>query len=227
MCKKHTSVSHSSTESEAISLDAGLRMGGIPALDLWDVVIEVLHSSKNTHQAVRYHCREEMVDDQVPRSRERSEIQSTKANTKSKRNSNRDVDEVSNMDHVVTSADASHFDSQLYTFEDNEAVIKMIIMGRSPMMRYVSRNHTVALDWVFDRIILEPKIQIKYVDTTNQLVDMLTKGNFRRDEWSHLLSLLNIVNFSMFSCRHFVSIFQPNIREEVQDKSLWWRNRGQ
>ena len=31
--KKQTSVSHSSTESEIISLDAGLRMDGIPALD--------------------------------------------------------------------------------------------------------------------------------------------------------------------------------------------------
>ena len=42
MCKKQTSVSHSSTESEIISLDAGLRMDGFPALDLWDLVIEVL-----------------------------------------------------------------------------------------------------------------------------------------------------------------------------------------
>ena len=41
MCKKQTSVSHSSTESEIISLDAGLRMDGLPALDLWDLVIEV------------------------------------------------------------------------------------------------------------------------------------------------------------------------------------------
>ena len=48
MCKKQTSVSHSSTETEIISLDAGLRMDGIPALDLWDVVIEVLHSSNST-----------------------------------------------------------------------------------------------------------------------------------------------------------------------------------
>ena len=47
MCKKQTSVSHSSTESEIISLDAGLRMAGIPTLDLWDLVIEVLHSSSN------------------------------------------------------------------------------------------------------------------------------------------------------------------------------------
>ena len=36
MCKNRTSVSHSSTESEIISLDAGLRMDGTPALDLWD-----------------------------------------------------------------------------------------------------------------------------------------------------------------------------------------------
>ena len=34
MCKKQTSVSHSSTEAEIISLDAGLRMDGIPALSL-------------------------------------------------------------------------------------------------------------------------------------------------------------------------------------------------
>ena len=47
MCKKQTSVSHSSTESEVISLDAGLRMDGISALDLWDLVKEVLHSSNN------------------------------------------------------------------------------------------------------------------------------------------------------------------------------------
>ena len=47
MCKKQTSVSHSSTEAEIISLGAGLRMDGIPALTLWDLVIEVFHSKPN------------------------------------------------------------------------------------------------------------------------------------------------------------------------------------
>ena len=37
MCKKQTSVSHSSTESEIISLDTGLRLDGLPALELWDL----------------------------------------------------------------------------------------------------------------------------------------------------------------------------------------------
>ena len=47
MCKKQTSVSQSSTESGIISLDEGSRMDGIPALDLWDLVIDVFHSSAN------------------------------------------------------------------------------------------------------------------------------------------------------------------------------------
>ena len=49
MCKKQTSVSHSSTESEFISLDAGLRLDGILALDLWDLIVAVLHG--NTYQS--------------------------------------------------------------------------------------------------------------------------------------------------------------------------------
>ena len=49
MCKKQTSVSHSSTESEIISLDAGLRLDGIPALDLWDLIVAVLHG--HAHQS--------------------------------------------------------------------------------------------------------------------------------------------------------------------------------
>ena len=46
-CKKQTSVSHSSTEAEIISLDAGLRMDGIHALTLLDLVIEMFHSVPN------------------------------------------------------------------------------------------------------------------------------------------------------------------------------------
>ena len=55
--------------------------------------------------------------------------------------------------------------SSMYVFEDNEAVIKMIMEGRSPTMRHVSRTHRFALDWLFDRINLDSKIQIKYIDT--------------------------------------------------------------
>ena len=57
-----------------------------------------------------------------------------------------------------------------------------------------------ALDWLFDRTNLDPKIQIKYIDPKNQLADILTKGNFTRDEWNHLLCLFNISHFSSTVC---------------------------
>ena len=115
--------------------------GWNPALDLRDAVIKVLHSSKTTHQAVRDdHCQVEKVEDHVPRSRACNEIWSSNQNTISKRTSNREVGELSNVDHNVTSEELFQFVAQLYIFEENEAVIKMIIEGRGPTMRHVSRT---------------------------------------------------------------------------------------
>ena len=56
MCKKQTSVSHSSTESEIISLDTGLRLDGLLALELWDLIVSVFgnisHISDRTGKLV-------------------------------------------------------------------------------------------------------------------------------------------------------------------------------
>ena len=173
MCKKQASVSHSSTESEIISLDAGLRLDGIPALDLRDLIVSVFESVTHTSDRTGR-----------PVDTERSQKSQGKTNV------------LNNIDCVPSNVQSSHQEVLLYNFEDNEAVIKMIMKGRSPTMRHVSRTHRVALDWLFDRIILDPKIQIKYNDTKNQLADILTKGNFTRDEWNHLLCLFNISHFS-------------------------------
>ena len=115
-------------------------------------------------------------------------------------NSQGKINVLNNIDSVPSNVQSSRQVALLIVFEDNEAVIKVIIKGRSPTMRHVSRTHRVALDWLFDRINLDPKIQIKYIDTKNQLADMLTKGNFTRDEWNHLLCLFNISHFSSAVC---------------------------
>ena len=121
-------------------------------------------------------------------------------------------------DHVASNAKHSYFGALLYIFEDNEAVIKVIVKGISPTMRHVSRTHRVALDWLFDRTNLDPTILVKYVDTKNQLEDMLTKGNFTRDEWDHLLRLLDIMSFSMCSCRHFSPIDNTMSKRLMQEE---------
>ena len=57
MCKKQTSVSHSSTEAELVSLDAGLHIDGILAFDLWDLAKEVfslLSNPINENQKIKH-----------------------------------------------------------------------------------------------------------------------------------------------------------------------------
>ena len=58
---------------------------------------------------------------------------------------------LNNVDLVPSNAQFSHQEALLYVVEDNEAVIKMIINGRIPTMRHVSRTNRVALDWLFGR----------------------------------------------------------------------------
>ena len=143
MCKKQTAVSHSSTESEIISLDTGLRLDGLPALELWDPIVSVFGSVSQISD------RSGQPDSDVHK----------------RHKSQKKIDVMEDIDSVPSYAQCARLEALLYVFEDNEAVIKMIIEGRSSTMRHVSRTHRVALDWLFDRINLDSKIQIKYIDT--------------------------------------------------------------
>ena len=170
MCKKQTAVCQSSTESEIISLDTGLRLDRLPALELWDPVVSVLGN--------------------VSRVSDRSGQPECDIHKHQK--SHNKIDVMKDIDAVPSNVQSARQEALLYVFEDNEAVIKMIIRGRSPTMRHVSRTRRVAFYWLFDRIDLDSKIQIKYIDTK--------KGNFTRDQWNHLLNLFNISHFSSTSC---------------------------
>ena len=95
MCKKQTSVSHSSTEPEIISLDAGFWLDGIPALNLCDLIVAVLHG--NTHQ--NYQVRRDLF----------------KSPTRKK--SHGMIDDLNNVDFISSIVHSSRKD----IFEDNEA----------------------------------------------------------------------------------------------------------
>ena len=111
MCQKQTSVSHSSTESEIISLDAGLRLDGIPALDLWDLIVAVLHG--NTHQS----------------NQERGDPCTNLVRAKPhklplRKKSHGMIDDHNNVDFISSNVHSSRQEALLYIFEYNEAVIK-------------------------------------------------------------------------------------------------------
>ena len=103
-------------------------LDGIPALDLRDLVIEVFHSPLN--QINKYKDQES----QGNRSRNTTRYMKNPNPTK---HVNLDLNDV---DYVPSNAKFSRFGAMLYIFEDNEAVIKMIIKDRSPTMRQCVKN---------------------------------------------------------------------------------------
>ena len=121
MCNKQISVSHSSTESEIISLDAGLRLDGFPALDLWDLIVVVLHGNTNqSNQARRDLCTNQ------------HEVRSTPHTIQKQKKSHGMINDLDNVDFISSNVNSSRQEASLCVFEDNEAVIKMIIREKVP-----------------------------------------------------------------------------------------------
>ena len=187
MCKKQISVSHSSTEAEVISVDAGLRMDGSSALDLWDLVIDVFHSSSNQTNKTKDVREPRGQLSATPQSNMRKQIPTTHTNL-----------DLTNIYHVPSNGTHSCSNAMLYVFEDNEAV--MIIKGRGPTMRHVSRTHRVALDWFLTGFILILKFRFDTLIPNINSHAFLTKCNFTRDEWNNLLLMLNISHFGSTCC---------------------------
>ena len=109
-CKKQGSISNSSTESELISLDAALRMEGIPALALWELIIDVFHPMP-------------------PNPNDRADQTAHKPKNM--------YEELSSVDSVPTNLSAPNGRAKLVLLEDNDPVIQICIKGRNPTLRHV------------------------------------------------------------------------------------------
>ena len=118
-CKKHGTNSHSSTEAEVISLDMALRLDGIPHLHLWEDIVLMF------------------TDKPRPRFERRLKPAG--------------MYEIiaEDVDYVQKTLPELTCHGKLVVMEDNDAVIKMIIKGRSNKLRYAARTQRIDLDWLF------------------------------------------------------------------------------
>ena len=92
-------------------------MDGLPALELWDLVVPVLGNVSR-------------VSDGSGK---------PESDVHKRHKPHKKIDVIKDIDSVLSNVQSAR--------EEAEAVIKMIIKGRSPTMRHVSRTHRVALDW--------------------------------------------------------------------------------
>ena len=121
VCKKHGAVSHSSTEAEAIALDAALRLEGLPALMLWDTVIDVLSPEKITQNKKPL-----ALGDQKHQKPAQGIAEGSPNLSGMVRSQSSCSPTVNEVDFVPPSAVLSSGSAKLFLFEDNEAVIKCV-----------------------------------------------------------------------------------------------------
>ena len=103
-------------EAEIVSLDAGTRMDGIPSLLLWELMLTVMY---------------QLPSDKLP---------------KRKFKHNGIYELLATVDHVPATLPRPLGNAKLVLLEDNDAVIKMIIKGRTHKLKYVPGIHRIDLD---------------------------------------------------------------------------------
>ena len=176
--KKQTSVSHSSTESEIISLDTGLRLDGLPALELWDLIVSVLVM---------------FLVFQIDRG---------------------------NLSMMITNITSLIRKSMWWktlilspqTFSPRvKKLCCMCLVTMKQWSKWLLKDEVPQWDMFpgltellligcLIELIWTPKSKSNTSTPKNQLADILTKGNFTRDEWNHLLCMSNISHFSFTVC---------------------------
>ena len=103
-------------------------MDGLTALDLWDLIVAVIGNTNQSNKARGALC---------PNQRE---VRSTPHTIQKRKQSYGMINDLDDVDFIPSNVISSHQEALLYVFEDNEAVIEMIIKGRSPTMRQFFQN---------------------------------------------------------------------------------------
>ena len=134
------------------------------------------------------------------------------------------VNVLNNVDRVPSNVQFSREEALLCEFENNEAVIKMIIKGRSPTMGTCFQDpqrllrligYSIESIWTQKSIVKHIEHQEPTCRHSNQ------KENFTHNEWNHLLCLFNISHFSCTVCSEAMAkiVQQDSGEERVTAKS--------
>ena len=166
-CKKQTCVSHSSTESEIVAAEQGIRTEGLQVLTFWEIVVDLLSATHGSTQNSETTVKDPNSIDLNPYSAKFDPVK------------------FFNYNRPKTTV------TDLIIAEDNEAVIKIIKKARSMALRHLPRTHRIDLNWLFE-VCSNPRVNLRYVGTKQQIADLMTKALNKPETWQHLLDISQI-----------------------------------
>jgi hypothetical protein len=168
-CKKQTCVSHSSTESEIVAAEQGIRCEGLQVLTFWEFVVELLSNT-------------------TPKQAANSAETLAKPNTMELNPYSERFDPAK---YFAYTRPRTATVTDLIIAEDNQAVIKIIQKARSMALRHLPRTHRIDLQWLFE-VCSNPRVHVRYVGTLQQVADLMTKALNKPETWAHLLDISQI-----------------------------------
>ena len=130
-CKKQTCVSHSSTESEIVAAEQGIRCEGLQVLAFWELVTELLGSKAD----------------------QKAEMQKQEKIAKPGALEINPYSERFDPGKYFAYTRKTKTSTVLVVAEDNEAVIKNVKKARSMSLRHLPRTHRIDVNWFFESML--------------------------------------------------------------------------
>ena len=177
--KKQTSITMSSTESEVVSANHGVRAQGLPSLSLWTFLWKEVCVAKDgkVSSAKPFVPRDDTIIARIDP--ELDEIRYGEC-----RPDGKTVSDINGL-HVAFS---DKF--QVQFMEDNQATITIILKGDSEKTRRTDRTQNISFGWLrqqFERGLFN----MVNVATLEQVAEIFTKPFAEKGKWHHALKLVN------------------------------------
>ena len=171
--KKQTSVTMSSTESEVVAANQGIRAQGLPSLSLWFF----LWMGEAGREAVP----KAAIQPGTAVARIDPELDEIRYGGKTS-----DGRSVAGINGLHVSLPAKF---KVRVMEDNQATIAILLTGSSNTMRHTERTQKVSFAWLRQQFEFGNFLMLN-ADTREQVADIFTKPFTDRSKWQHALRLI-------------------------------------
>ena len=177
--KKQTSITMSSTESEVISANHGVRAQGLPSLSLWTFLWKEVCIAKDgkVSSTKPFAPRDDTIIARIDP--ELDEIRYGEC-----RPDGKTVSDINGLNVALSNK------FQVQFMEDNQATITIILKGDSEKMRHTDRTQNISFGWLKQQF-KRGFFNMVNVATLEQVADIFTKPFAEKGKWHHALKLIN------------------------------------
>ena len=182
IAKKQTSITTSSTESEVVAANHGIRAQGLPSLSLWCYLwkeVQANAAGRKTRPPAELPKGTDTIVARIDP--ELDEIRYGESS-----HEGRSVADINGLDVHLSDK------FKVQVLEDNQATITIILKGDSEKLRHTDRTQKLSFAWMQQQFE-KGHFGMINVDTVEQVADIFTKPFSERGKWEHALMLINHV----------------------------------